>query len=404
MSRNLTIIGIIFSIFLALAILGGLAWGNTLYVRAHPVEKQFIVPWLAARTYLQYGISPYDDQTTQRAQIVYYGRLIKENEDPLRLSTPLPAELLYFPFALVTDYAFARGLWMTLGEIALAGAAFLCLTLTGWKPRRFLLPIVLLFSILWVYAMMPLTSGSPAPFVALGLLGALAAMRAEKDELAGALLALSLLEPGIAAVFLLFVLWWTVAFRRGKVWWGFLMAAGFFTTVSFLLIPSWFMPFLRGVVSHSHYNPGLTVAALLADWWPALGLKLSLAITAGLGAMLFLEFRSLRGKDFRHSLWVASLTLAAAPLTGLPVSLDAHLLLLLPLLLLLAVVPERWSGTRAVFVSGGILAGVFSLLWLMSGSIHGLFFILPFILLVSLYWVRWWAVHPPRTWVDTLPK
>jgi hypothetical protein len=404
MSRNLTIIGITFSIFLALAILGGLAWGNMFYVRAQPVEKQFLVPWLAARTYLQYGISPYDDQTTQRAQIVYYGRLAKENEDPLQLSTSLPAELLYFPFALVTDYALARGLWMMLGEIAVAAAAFLCLPLAGWKPRRFLLTVVLLFSILWVYAMMPLTSGSPAPFVALGLVGALAAMRAEKDELAGALLTLSLLEPGIAAVFLLFVVWWTVALRRGRVWWGFLMAAGLFTTVSFLLIPSWFIPFLRGAVSHSHYNPGLTVAALLADWWPALGLKLSLAITAGLGLMLFLELRALRGKDFRHSLWVASLTLAAAPLTGLPVSLDGHLLLLLPMILLLAVVPERWSGRRAVFVSGGILAVVFSLLWLMSGSVHALFLVLPFVLLVSLYWMRWWAVHPPRTWVDTLPK
>jgi hypothetical protein len=404
MSRNLTVVTVIFSICLALAVLGGLVWGNTLYVRAQPVEKQFLVPWLAARTYITYGISPYDDQSTQRAQIVYYGRLAAESEDPLHLSVMLPMELLYLPFAFVTDYALARGLWMTLGEIALAAAALLCLSLTGWKPRRFLLPVVMLFGVFWTYAFFALRDGSPAPFVVLGLLGALAALRAERDELAGALLSIFLFEPGLAPVFLLLLFWWTASRRRWRVWLGFLMAAGFLTILSFFLVPDWFLPWLRGAVSHSHYNPGLTVAGLLAGWWPALGLKLSLALTAILGLMLFLEWRALRGRDFRHFLWTASLTLAAAPLLGLPTSLDAHLLLLLPLTLLLGVTAERWTGVRVVLVDGGILLGVFAVLWLMSGSVHALFLVLPFLLLAGLYWMRWWAVHPPRTWVETLPK
>ncbi len=402
MSRTLTTLITIFLVFLALAILGGLVWANTLYTRTHPGEKEFLVPWLAARTFLQYGDNPYSEPAAQRAQVVYYGRLAIEDEDPLRLATMLPVEFLYFPYALIKDYSLARGLWMTLGEIALVAAAFLCLSLTGWKPRRFLLLIFLLFSVLWVYAFTPLRDGSPAPFVALGLLGALAAVRLEKDELAGALLALALLKPGIAAVFLLFILWWVVAFRRWRVWWGFLMAAGFFAIASFMLLPSWFMPYLRGVVSHSHHNPGLTTTALLADWWPAFGPKLSLALTAGFGAVLFLEWRLLRGKDSRHVLWAASLTLAAVPLTGMPVSMDAHLLLLLPLTLLLSVAAERWIGARGALVSGGTLAGVFLLFWLVSGNVHARFLALPLLLLVGLYWMRWWAVHPPRTWSDTL--
>ena len=403
MSRIFAIITTITLIFIALAVFGGLTWANTLYVSDRPVEKEFLVPWLAARTFLQYGDSPYSEPATQRAQVVYYGRLAFEGEDSLRVYTMLPVEMLYFPFALITDYSIALGLWMTLGEISLAAVAFLCLSLTGWKPHRFLLSVVLLFSIFWFYAFTSLVIGSPAPFVALGLFGALAAIRADKDELAGALLSLSLLEVGISVIFLLFILWWTVTFHRWRVWGGFLMVVGFFTIASFLLLPSWFLPFLRGVISHSHYNPGITVAALLNGLWPALGPKLSLVITAVLGAFLFIEWRLMRGKDFRHILWVAGLTLSAMPLLGLPFSLDAHLLLILPLILLLSVAYERWTGGRATLVGGVILAGLFLLLWLASGSIRTIFLALPLLLLVGLYWMRWWAVHPPRTWRDNLP-
>jgi hypothetical protein len=402
MSRNLTRITIAFFVFLAIAIFGGLVWANTVYVRTRPVEKEFLVPWLGARTYLQYGVSPYDAQSTQRAQIVYYGRMAAEGEDPLRLATPFPVELFYFPFALITDYPLALGLWMTLGEIALIAAAFLTLSLTGWKPRWFLLSLILLFAVLGVYSFRALTGGSAAPLVVFGLVAALVAVRDERDELAGALLALSFFKPSIAAVFLLFILWWIVSNRRWRVALGFLMAAGLFTLLSFFLLQSWFFPYLRGLVSAFRNNPGITVGSLLVEWWPAIGTRVGWIITIALALLLFLEWRALRGKDFRHALWTASLTLAVAPLLDLPTSLDAHILLFLPLLLILSVAAERWTGLRAAFASGGILLVTFALTWLISASTHALFFVLPIVLFACLYWIRWWAVHPPRTWFESI--
>ena len=127
MSRRFANIFIIVSILVALAILGGLVWANMLYVRTQTVEKNFLVPWLGARTFLQYGESPYDTPATQRAQIVYYGRLADEGQDPLILWLPFPVELFYLPFALVTDYVLARAIWMTCLEIALVALAFLSL-------------------------------------------------------------------------------------------------------------------------------------------------------------------------------------------------------------------------------------------------------------------------------------
>jgi Glycosyltransferase family 87 len=402
MSRAITRIAIVAAVFLAIAVFGGLVWANTVYVRAQPLEKQFLVPWLSARTYLQYGVSPYDDQATQRAQVVYYGRLALEGEDPLKLATPFPVELLYFPFALITDYPLALGLWMTLGEIALLAAAFLNFSLTGWRPRWFILPFLFIFAVLGVYSFQALARGSAAPLVVFGLMAALSEIKNERDELGGALLALSFFKPSIAAVFLLFMLWWVIANRRGRVVLGFLMAVGLITLISFFLLPAWFFPYLRGFVSAFRYQPGLTVGNLLAEWWPAIGSRLGLIISLALAILLLVEWRALRGKDFRHVLWTASLTMVVAPLLDLPTSLDAHILLFLPFVLILSVSAERWTGLRAAFASGGIILAAIAFQWLISGSTHALFFILPILLFACLYWIRWWAVHPPRTWFDSI--
>jgi hypothetical protein len=402
MYRNLNRITIPFVVFLATAIFGGLVLANTVYARSQPLEKQFLVPWLGARTFLQYGVSPYDAQTMQRAQVVYYGRMAAEGEDPLKLATPFPVELFYFPFAFITDYPLALGLWMCIGEIALIAAAFLILLLTGWKPRWFLLPVILLFAILGVYSFRALTGGSAAPLAVFGLVSALIAIRDERDELAGALLSLSFFKPSIAAIFLLFLLWWVIVNRRGRVVLGFFMAVGFFTLISFFLLPSWFLPYLRGLVSALRYDPGITVGRLLTEWWPAIGSRVGLIIMIAIALLLIIEWRAVRGKDFRHALWTASLTLVAAPLLNIPTSLDALILLFLPLILILSIAAQRWTGLRAAFASGGILLATFAFTWLISGSTHALFFVLPIILFACLYWIRWWAVHPPRTWFDSI--
>jgi hypothetical protein len=402
MSRTLTRITSAFTVFLALAIFGGLVWANTIYVRTRPLEKQFLVPWLDARTYLQYGVSPYDTQSTQRAQVVYYGKLAEEGEDPLRLGIPFPIELFYFPFALITDYPLALGLWMSLGEIALIAAAFLTISLTVWKPRWFLLSFILLFAVLGVYSFRALNSGSPAPLVLFGLVAALVAIRDQRDELAGALLTLSFFKPSIAAVFLLFMLWWVVINHRSRVALGFFMATGFFTILSFFLLQTWFLPYLRGLVSALRYNPGITVGGLLVEWWPAIGYRVGWIIMIALALLLFIEWRALRGKDFRHVLWTAGLTIAVAPLLDLPTSIDAHIFLFFPFILILSVAAERWTSLRAAFASSGILLVTFALTWLISSSMHALFFVLPVLIFACLYWIRWWAVHPPRTWFDTI--
>jgi hypothetical protein len=410
MSRTLTVVTAIVLICLAMAALGGLVWANTVYVRAQPVEKDFLIPWLGARTFIQYGDSPYSDPATQRAQILYYGRLAAPGQDPLALWLPFPVELFYFPIALINDYVLARAIWMTCLEIALVALAFLSLRLTGWKPGRLFLPVILLFPLLWVYGVFSLDSGSAAGFIALALVGFLLALRSESDELAGGLLVLLVSSARFTGVLAFFIFWWIVYQRRWRVLWGFLMALAVLLGLAFLFLPGWFLPFLTGLLSHFTFNPGFTTTSIFASFSPVVGQRMAWVLAGLLLLVLFFEWGNTLKKDFRAFLWMVCLTVSVTPLLGIPMEPKEYLILIVPFMLFLALLRERRPWLKRWGVPGIvilILAGV----WLVAIALiranafaalgNMLILFLPVVLVFGLYWMRWWFIHPVPTRMET---
>jgi len=410
-SRTLSIITNTFLVFLAIAVLGGMLWGNAVYSRQNPGGKDFLVPWSAARSFLEFSANPYEDPATERTQILYYGRLAAEDEDPLRLALPFPVLLLYFPTAIFfKDFYLARGIWMLFLEAALVASAFLGIGLVKWKPPRLVLIAILLAAVFWLPAFLSLAAGSAVIFSSASLLASLAAMRAGRDELAGACLALASFSVRATGLFLFFLLGWIIARRRWRILGGTGMVYGFLTLLSFLLLPSWFLPFIRAAYASLRLGFGDTPASFLMQWLPGIGLQLSWALTGILLLALLMEWRAARtGDDLRLS-WTISLTLAVSLLIGAPVDPFGRYMLFLPVTTFISVVFERWAGPHRWL--GVAVAYVFLLLagwvavtglgrFLEEFSLQAiLFFTLPSALIAGLYWVRWWALHPPRVWAD----
>jgi hypothetical protein len=413
MSRTLAVITALVLIVLAFASLGGLVWTNAALVRNRPVDKDFLVPWLGARTFIQYGESPYGDPATQRAQVVYYGRLATEGQDPLRLWLPFPVELFFFPIALVPDYVLARAIWMTCLEIALVTLAFLSIRLAGWKPGRLLLPMILLFPLFWVYGAFSLFSGNASGFIALALAGFLLAMRNERDELAGALLLLMVSAPRLTGLLAFFIFWWIIFQRRWRILGGFLMGTVFLSGLAFLFLPGWLLEIPRGLLSHFAFNPGISLVGILTMWSPVVGLRLGWALAASLLLMLFLLWGNALNKDFRSFFWTACLTVSVTPLMGIPMVPMEYSFLFLPLILFLAILVERRSWIKRWSFTGIIMAAILGLLWFLTFALESanaylalsdfLFLFLPIALVLGLFWMRWWFIHPVPIGLEISP-
>ena len=265
----------LFVVLIAVVVIGGMAWANTIFTRHSTLEKDFLVPWLGARTLLQYGVDPFSELAAQRAQIVYYGRLAEEGEDPLGLSIAMPVELFYIPFAMIDDYYLAMGLWMTLAELALVATGFLCFHLINWKPSTITRSVLLIGLLLWVYSFRLFIQASLGPWVFLGIVGVLVAIKNHRDDLAGALMALVLLAPALSLPFIIFIIFWTMQTKRWRLWWGFFVVVASTILFSFLIFPSWVLPFLRNVIASMAFMNNVTVGGLLTEWWPSIGKRLA---------------------------------------------------------------------------------------------------------------------------------
>ncbi len=379
-------------------------WGNIQHSRTNPGEKDLFVPWLAARTFLEFGDSPYSEAATQRAQVIYYERMAGAGEDPLILWLPLPALLLYFPLAFLPDYHLAHGIWLVINEAALAGIAWLATSLIGWKTTRLWLFTLLIMPIVWVYGLLDMITASPIPLALLALLGSLHLFQRKQDELAGILLTLPFFMAETFFLPILYLLWLVIRLRRWRVLAGLGMSLLLLTLISFLLLPDWIFPTLRGLVSHGLHSPTISLYRVLTDLSPVVGSRAGWVISALLTILLIFEWRKAGTDDARTQVWAVSLSLVLAPLMGFPLSLTAFTSLLMPALLMATTLADRWHGGRrgALGVIILLLLGLMSWLLLPTSS-SGSGLIIPFILLIGLYWMRWWIIRPPQTFYETLP-
>jgi hypothetical protein len=131
-------------------------------------------------------------------------------------------------------------------------------------------------------------------------------------------------------------------------------------------------------------------------------------IAIGLSAILFYESIRSVYEHSRHVAWVAFLALALNPLLGFAMFPVNYAVMAPAIILIIALVWERWIQQR-VWISLLLLLALFT-------SSYALYFqtlvtplriysdllkvLPPLIATLGLYWMRWWALRAPRLWAD----
>jgi len=390
--------------------LGLLIWGNLNYARQNPGGNDFLVHWVGTRSFLVDGSSPYSDQTALRIQTLAYGRPALAGEHQLRVAYPLYSIILFFPFALFSDFTVARAVWMTTLEVGLILLAILTIQLAGWKPNLFMLVIFILFSLLWYNAVRPVINGNAVILVSLGIVGAMLAIRNKADELAGILLALTTIKPQVVLVFLIFIVFWSTYNRRWRLIAWLIGTTLILAAIAWFLIPDWILQNIREIIRYPGYNPPGTPGAALATWFPAMGQRLGLGLTAIIMVVLAFEWIVGRAADFRGFLWIACLTLVGSQWIGIQTDPGNFIVCFPTIALVFALIDERYRSRGWVLVILIMLligAGLWVLFVETIDYSLGqpqqnpiMFFPLPALLLLLLYWIRWWAFHPGSIWYD----
>ena len=399
------------SAILIIGVLVLVTWANYDFAQQNTGGNDFLVHWVGTRAIFVDGLSPYSDAVAERIQTLAYGRPALPGEHELRVAYPMYSALVFLPFALISDYELARALWMTTLEAALIGLAFLSLKLTRWKMSIWLLPFFLIFSIFWYHSLRPLINGNAVILVALALVAAFAALKTGKDELAGVLLAFSTIKPHLVILPIIFFLIWTISFGRWRTLGWMLISLVLLSISAALFVPDWPLQNLREILAYSSYNPPGTPGAAFETWLPAAGRRLGWALSALMGLILVTEWVFVRRRELRWFLWTGCLTLVISQWIGIQTDPGNFILLFFPLVLVISMWVERWGRAGSVLTAITLFL-LFIVPWVifLQTVTYGnqplqhpiMFFPLPLFLLITLYWVRWWAINPRRLLVEEL--
>jgi hypothetical protein len=238
----------------------------------------------------------------------------------------------------------------------------------------------------------------------------LAALRSFSDELAGTLLFLVAYQWEVGALFFLFVLVFVILNRRWSVLAGFGMALVFLGIVSWITHKGWLIPYARAVLFDWYRGINYTFGVTLTYIFPNVSISINRWIAIAGSIILLVETMRSANEHARHVMWAAFLSIAINPMLGFAIFPSNHIAMLPAIILITALAWERWTNKRiavSLFLIALIFFFYFGLYFETISKVAHIYAELlsilpPLLTVLGLYWMRWWAVRPPRIWADQL--
>lgn len=390
-------------IVLGVVVLVGLAMVNYRLSLQIPGGNDFLARWTGAHYWVVEGMDPYDEEVSLAAQKMFYGRPADptEGESLAHFYYPLYSMLFFAPFGLL-PFTVARALWMTLIQIGLPVLLLMGLRIANWRPPPFMLAIMIMFSVVWYPGLRTIFVGQFAVFEALLMIGALLAIRQERDWLAGILLALSTAKPQMPILLIPFVLLWAISRKRWQlIVWSALALIVLFV-VSLALIPDWPLKWIWQIMDYAQYTkPGQPVA-IIANIFPNAAPMITTILTGIFILYLLWEWWMAWNKDDHWFQWTAAMTIVITNLVAFRTATTNYVVMLPALCIIFGTWSSRWSRRGALAVIISVLALTIGEWTLFLSTVDGndeslvMYLPLPVLALAGLWWVRWWSIRPRK--------
>lgn len=393
----------VLQILLLLIIVGLLIFGNLQYTAKNPGGNDFLVHWVGTQSFVKEGISPYSDDVALRIQNLVYGRPAQAGEHELRVAYPFYSIFLFLPFSLIEDFTIARAFWMTALEILIIISTFMMIRMVNWKPNFLISFLMIVFSLFWYHGLRSIINGNAVVFILFLIILSIYAIIHKQDELAGICLALITIKPQVVFAFIIFLIFWSLANRRYRVIFWFFGSLIALIILGLFILPSWPMEFIGEVLRYPGYNPPGTPATALAEILPGIGRQLGIILSVMSALILIVEWFIGRYSGENKFIWISSLTLVMGQWLNVQTDPGNFLIMFPAIILIFRIIEDRWrnSGQWIILLFSGILFFVPWLIFIRTIDFGYqplqnpiMFFPVPLMLIIGLFWVRWWVKNP----------
>lgn len=370
------------------------------------VANEFFANWYGFRTFLVEGENPYGMEMQTRIQRSAEPLGIQVNKDSSYLKQPLFGIILYLPFLFIRNFDIAFSWWLTLLEATAVFLAILGVSLVkkNLKKNFFYVGLAILLMVCSLFSFSDLQKGSPAIFSFLILLLSIKSLQQNGDELAGVLLSLMIIFPFYGWISMVFVLIWSLRQGRSKVFWWFLGTVILLSFAVALLESQWLLYYLQMWVRFFDGTEINFIGNLFASIFPKTFL-LPGFIVGAMVVLLLIEWLLARRSNFILFYWTLQFTLTLEALLTIETSVLNLLAFPVSIIFILIAWEDRWKKKGRIVGLGIAMVSVI-LPWGLNSlhpeqSILNILFInvvLAGLILVNLYWVRWWLFRNVKLW------
>lgn len=393
-------------LIVGLILLGILGFGLLISITMQRVsfDDFFVMPWSAGRTWLLEGSDPYGSVAQNTQEAISGADFLAKRPSQEILLLPLFNLILYLPFSLI-PYGISRILWVTLLSIISGGSVFLILRISEWKLSLLERILAILLGVFWYPGAYAILSGQLSPFILFILLLAIVLLQNDQDTTAGLLLSLTFGSLPMAVIFTIGMLIWTISRRRWFLIIAYFSGVAFQIIISLLLMPNWIMSWFNNIFSTYETigwinTPLISLAGLL----PGISSFLVIFLHIVVGILLLVEIIMISRASGRVFIWRMFIMLIISYFFHIQCSM-AHLVLIIPgLFFVFRFMSERWGGWGRIF-SWILLSILFIGSWLFIlpenkftvSNINPVLSIgLPVIVLIGLFYSRWWVHRIPK--------
>jgi hypothetical protein len=376
------------------------------------VGKEFFSQWTNTRTFLSTGYSPYKQEALFQVEqeafltgLTFTGKFSTNAE-------PLYSLLAFIPFVVIQSFNYAFAAWLVVNEALLIFTFWLLYRLTSWKGGTVLFAFVCLSIVGWKSLLAVLFSGSSSILVLFAVSGVLYALKHGMNELAGVLLAIASIKVETLWLPILFVLIYCYVKQNKKALLWFFVSIFLVSASLMLLDPAWIkdyvIAFLTQLLNYPHNLfkatsiPQLFNESYFSFFSPALetifltfGVRLGNVFILIITGLMLFEWTSMGKRDDKGILWLFCFTVLVSSWLGVNNKTELFIFFVPILLLFISLLHDRWKGKGKIMY--WIVPAFLLVLNWFSFSVDSPVLILmyglyPFVFLILLYWIRWWAL------------
>ena len=280
-----------------------------------PGGNDFLAHYSVWQGYFRYGFSPYSDEAALYTQELIYGRPALPGEDQNRLTYPFYSLIFHAPLTIF-EYPLARAIYMTVLASALIAGVWISTDLVNWKPKAWLLGLLLAWTILFYPHLRGIILGQFAILGFLSLAACLFLLKQRKDFLAGIVLVVSTVKPTLVFLVIPYLLVYALVRRRFNLVFGFLVTLSILVVGSFGLEPGWMKEWIQRMSMYSSYTIGQSPVLILTHWInPGLGDRSEAILNILIVLGLFTSWWRVFQKDGNYRFyWTLGITLVVSNL------------------------------------------------------------------------------------------